>query len=294
MSDIIVRGNSTDGSIRVFSAVTTDLSERARQIHGCYPTAAAAMGRTLTIASIMGATLKNDTDSLTVQFNGNGPLGRLVVTSDSLSRVRGYIENPYADLPLNKKGKIDVGGGIGRGTLSIIRDLGMKEPYIGQVPIATGEIADDLIYYYAASEQIPTAIGLGVLVDTDGSVICSGGFMLQLMPEATEETAARLEDIVRALPPVTEMIKGGMTAEDILFRVTDGFDMLMENKPILPEYYCDCSKERMERALISIGKQELSNLIEEQGHAELTCQFCDNKYDFSKDELIRLMENAKK
>ncbi len=292
MSDTIVRGNSIDGSIRVFAGITTDLVERAREIHNCYPVAAAALGRTLTIASMMGATLKSETDAITIQFNGDGPLGTIVVTANSKSQVRGYVENPYVELPLNKKGKIDVGGGVGKGTLGIIRDLGLKEPYIGQVPIVTGEIGEDLTYYYATSEQVPTAIGLGVLVDTDGSIICAGGFMLQLMPEATEDTAEKLEKIVRSLPPVTTMIQDGLTAEDILFKVTDGFDMLMENKPIKPEYYCDCSKERMERALISIGRKELTSLIDEQGNAELTCQFCDNKYNFSKDELTELLNKA--
>lgn len=293
MSDVIVRGSSMDGSIRVFAGITTEMVERARQIHDCYPVAAAALGRTLTISAMMGATLKNDTDSMTVQFSGNGPLGRIVVVTDNKSRVRGYVENPQIELPLNKKGKIDVGGGVGRGRLSVIRDLGLKEPYVGQVPIVNGEIAEDLTYYFAVSEQVPTAIALGVLVDTDGSIICSGGFMLQLMPEASEKTAEKLEELMKTLPPVTTMIQDGMTAEDILFRVTDGFDMLMENKVIEPEYYCPCSKERMERALISIGKDEISEIIEEQGSAELTCQFCDNKYSFDREELEELLELAK-
>lgn len=294
MSDVIVRGSSMDGTIRVFAAVTTQLVERARQIHNCYPVASAALGRTLTIGAIMGLTQKNETDKLTIQFNGNGPLGKIVVLANSAAEVRGYVENPFADLPLNKKGKIDVGGGVGKGTLGIIRDLGLKEPYIGQVPIVTGEIGDDLIYYYAASEQIPTAIGLGVLVDTDTSIKCAGGFMIQLMPDATEETAVKLEKLVNGLPPVTSMIEDGMTAEDILFKVTDGFDMIMENKTITPRYICDCSRERMERALISIGKKELEDIIKEQGHAELTCQFCDNKFDFSKEELMQLIQKTKR
>lgn len=294
MSDVIVRGSSMDGTIRVFAAVTTQLVERARQIHNCYPVASAALGRTLTIGAIMGLTQKNETDKLTIQFNGNGPLGKIVVLANSAAEVRGYVENPFADLPLNKKGKIDVGRGVGKGTLGIIRDLGLKEPYIGQVPIVTGEIGDDLIYYYAASEQIPTAIGLGVLVDTDTSIKCAGGFMIQLMPDATEETAVKLEKLVNGLPPVTSMIEDGMTAEDILFKVTDGFDMIMENKTITPRYICDCSRERMERALISIGKKELEDIIKEQGHAELTCQFCDNKFDFSKEELMQLIQKTKR
>ncbi len=294
MSDKLVRGQSIDGSIRVFAAITTEIAERARQIHQCMPVASAALGRTLTAAAIMGAGLKNDTDSVTVQFSGDGPLGKIVVVTDSKSRVRGYVQNPQIDLPLNKKGKIDVGGGIGRGSMSVVRDLGMKEPYIGQVPIVTGEIAEDITYYYAKSEQTPTAVGLGVLVDTDYSIKASGGFMVQLMPFATEEAAERLEKQVRELPSVTDMITSGMTAEDILFRVTEGFDMIMQNEYITPLYECKCSKERMERALISIGREELEKLIEEQGEAELCCQFCDRKYTFDKMQLKELYEKAKK
>lgn len=294
MKDILVRGQSIDGAIRVFSAITTELAERARQIHNSLPVAAAALGRTLTVATMMGAQLKNETDSVTIQFSGDGPLGKLVAVTDCKSRVRGYVENPLAELPLNRKGKIDVGGGVGRGNLSIVRDLGLKEAYVGQVPIVTGEIAEDITYYYAKSEQIPTATGLGVLVDTDYSIKAAGGFMIQLMPFATDEVAARLEEQVRNLPSVTEMITSGMTAEDILFRVCDGFDMMMENNTVTPKYECKCSRERMERALISIGSVELQKLIDEAGEAELTCQFCDAIYKFDENELKDLLNRAKK
>ena len=197
------------------------------------------------------------------------------------------------DLPLSEKGKLDVGRAVGKGQLSVVRDLGLKEPYIGQVPIVTGEIAEDLTYYYAASEQIPTAMSLGVLVGTDNRAIAAGGFMLQLMPEADEALAAALEEKMKTIPPVTKMITDGMTAENILFAVTDGFDMLMDNHIITPEYRCKCSKERMERALISIGKEELESIIKERGEAELSCQFCDNKYRFTKAELEKLLKEAK-
>ncbi|MBE7044682.1 MAG: Hsp33 family molecular chaperone HslO [Ruminococcaceae bacterium] len=293
MSDILLRGNSMDGAIRVFVAITTDLVNEAQRIHHSYPVATAALGRTLTAAAIMGAGLKNETDSITIQFRGNGPLGNMYAVTDAQSRVRGYAVNPFVDLPLNKKGKLDVGGAVGKGQLNVIRDLGMKEPYIGQVPIVTGEIAEDLTYYYAASEQIPTAISLGVLVGTDNRAICAGGLMLQLMPEATEELAAALEDKVRTLPPITQMLADGMSAEEILFSVTEGFDMLMDNNAVTPVYHCPCSMERMEKALISIGRQELEDLIREQGEAELTCQFCDNKFTFSKEHLERLLREAK-
>ncbi len=294
MGDILVRGQSIDGAIRVFSAITTELSERARQIHNSMPVAAAALGRTLTVAAMMGAQLKNETDSVTIQFSGDGPLGKIVAVTDNMSRVRGYVENPLADLPLNRKGKIDVGKGIGRGRLNIIRDLGLKEPYVGQVPIVTGEVAEDITYYYAKSEQVPTATGLGVLVDTDYSIKAAGGFMIQLMPFASEETAEKLEKQVRNLPSVTEMITSGMTAEDILFKVCEGFDMMMDNNAVVPKYECKCTKERMERALISIGKTELQKLIDETGEAELTCQFCDAKYQFDRAALEELLNKAKK
>lgn len=293
MKDQLVRGQSVDGAIRVFAAVTTELSERARQIHQSMPVAAAALGRTLTVAAMMGAQLKNETDTVTIQFAGDGPLGKIVAVTDSSSKVRGYVENPFADLPLNRKGKIDVGGGVGRGRLSIVRDLGMKEPYVGQVPIVTGEIAEDITYYYAKSEQIPTAVGLGVLVDTDYSIKASGGFMIQLMPFATDDTAKKLEEQVRNLPSVSEMITSGMTAEDILFKVCDGFSMLMDNNIVNPLYECKCSKERMERALVSIGKTELEKIIAENGEAELTCQFCDAKYKFDKAQLEEILARAK-
>lgn len=294
MSDILVRGQSTDGSIRVFAAVTTELCGRAQEIHKSLPPATAALGRTLTATAMMcAAQLKNDTDSITVQFAGDGPLGKIVVVGDSKARVRGYVENPQVDLPLNKKGKIDVSSAVGRGRLSVVRDLGLKEPYVGQVPIVTGEIAEDITYYYAKSEQVPTAVGLGVLVDRDLSVKAAGGFMVQLMPDATEETAARLEKTVREIGSVTDMITAGMSARDILFKVTDGFDMLVQNNSTEPKYECKCSKERMERALISIGKEELGKIIEEKGEAELCCQFCDRRYLFGKNELENMLKSAK-
>lgn len=293
MADKLVRGQSMDGAIRVFACVTTEIAERARQIHSSSPVATAALGRTLTVAAMMGAQLKNETDSVTIQYSGNGPIGKIVAVTDSESKVRGYIENPYVDLPLNKKGKLDVGGAIGRGTLSVVRDLSMKEPYIGQVPIVTGEVAEDITYYYAKSEQTPTACGLGVLVDTDLSVKASGGFMIQLMPFATEETAEKLEKQVREIGSVTDMIVSGMSAEDILFKVCEGFDMMVENNYIEPKYECKCSKERMERALISIGKTELQSILDDTGEAELTCQFCDAKYKFDREELENMIKIAK-
>lgn len=293
MSDILVRGQSTDGAVRIFVAVTTELAEKARTVHGASPVAAAALGRTLTAAAIMGQNLKNDTDSITIQFMGDGPIGNVVAVTDNKSHVRGYVSNPYVDLPLNEKGKLDVGGAVGGGQLNVISDLGMKEPYSGQVPIISGEIAEDLTYYYAKSEQIPTAISLGVLVDTDCSVKCAGGFMIQLMPGATEEIAGIIEDKMKTVPPVTKMLEDGMTAEDILFAVTEGFSMIMQNESVKPEYKCTCSRERMKNAVISVGKKEIRDIIDEDGKCEVECRFCNNKYVFEKDELEEMHERAK-
>ena len=293
MSDVILRGQSMDGAIRIFVAVTTDLVNEAHKIHKTFPVATAALGRTLTIATIMGQNLKNDTDSVTIQFRGDGPLGNIVAVTDNKSQVRGYVVNPFVDLPLNKSGKLDVGGAVGKGQLNVICDLSMKKPYSGQIPIVSGEIAEDMTYYFAKSEQIPTAIGLGVLVDKDESVKCSGGFMLQLMPEATEDTAALIEDKVGKLPPITQMLSDGMTAEEILFTLTEGFDMLVQNETVTPAYKCKCSKHRMETAIISIGKKDISQIIEEDGQCEVECQFCNNKYTFGRAELEEMLKKAR-
>ena len=295
MTDILKRGTSVDGGIRIFATVTTDLVNVAQKIHHTYPVATAALGRTLSAGVLMSAAgLKNDTDSLTIQVKGDGPLGNIVVCADNKQQVRGYVANPFVDRPLNSKGKLDVGGAVGQGYLNVIKDMGMKEPYIGQIPLVSGEIAEDITMYYAKSEQIPTAVALGVLVDTDNSVIASGGFMIQMMPGSTDEDAQLIEKTLENLPPVTSMIADGMTAEDIIFAVADGLSFLVDNGEVTPVYKCSCSKERMEKALISIGREELTSLIEEQGEAELSCQFCDNKYKFSKQELEELLKAANK
>lgn len=293
MSDVIVRGQSMDGAIRVFVAVTTDLVNKAHEIHDTSPIATAALGRTLTVAALMGQGLKNDTDSVTLQFRGDGPIGNIVAVTDSKSEVRGYVVNPYVDLPLNEKGKLDVGGAVGRGYLHVIRDLSMKEPYSGQVPIITGEIAEDVTYYYAKSEQIPTAIGLGVLVGTDNKAICAGGFMIQLMPEATEEVAGMIEDRMKEIKPITEMLESGMTAEDILFYLTEGFDMLVQNETVEPKYQCKCSEKRMHDAVVSVGKKELRKIIDEDGKCEVECQFCNSKFVFDKPTLEEMYKKAR-
>ncbi len=293
MADVLKRGTSMDGGIRVFAAVTTDLVNEAQKIHNTYPVATAALGRTLTAGVLMSAAgLKNDTDSLTVQVKGDGPLGNVVVCADAKLNVRGYVSNPFVDRPLNQKGKLDVGGAVGKGALNVIRDLGMKEPYIGQIPLVSGEIAEDITMYYAQSEQIPTAVALGVLVDTDNSVLAAGGFMIQMMPGSTDEEAQLIEKTLENLPPVTSMIADGKDAEEIIFSVIEGIDFLIENTEGKPKYSCTCSKDRMEKALISIGKKEIEDIINEQGEAELSCQFCNNKYKFTKDELQKLSKKA--
>ncbi|MCH5212741.1 MAG: Hsp33 family molecular chaperone HslO [Oscillospiraceae bacterium] len=290
--DILVRGNSVDGTIRVFAAVTTELVNEMRRIHDTSATASAALGRLLTGAAIMGAQLKGEDDAITLQINGDGPLGTMIAVTDSNAHVRGYVANPHADLMPNSKGKLDVGGAVGSGFLSVIRDLGLKEPYIGRIPLTTGEIAEDLTYYYAKSEQIPTAIALGVLVDTDLSIKAAGGYMIQLMPEATDETADKLTELIQNLPPITDMVANGMTAQEIAFAVTNGFDMVIENKSAEPAYECKCSRQRMERALISIGRKDIREIIDEQGEAEMCCQFCDKKYVFSKEQLEEIYDKA--
>ena len=295
MSDIFKRGTSLTGDVRIFSCITTDLVSEAQKIHDTFPVATAALGRTLTAGVMMSAAgLKADTDSLTIQIKGDGPLGNIVVCADNKSNVRGYVANPYVDLPLNAKGKLDVGRAVGNGFLNVIRDLGLKEPYVGQIPLISGEIAEDLTSYYSQSEQIPTAIGLGVLVDRDYSVKASGGFMVQMMPGSTDETAHILENNLEKIGSVTKLIDEGKSAEDIIFALADGIDFMIENCNITPHYKCTCSKDRMEKALISIGKDEINSIIKEQGEAELSCQFCNNKYTFSKEELIKISDKTTK
>lgn len=294
MEDIVLRGVSTDGTIRIFAADTTRLVNEAVRIHKTFPTPTAALGRLLTAASMMGCMLKGKNDTITLRVKGDGPIEGVVAVGDSEGNVKGYALNPGAVVEHKYPGKLDVSAGIGKGTLSVICDLGLKEPYVAQMELVSGEIAEDITAYYATSEQVPSAVALGVLVDTDGSVIKAGGFILQLMPESTDETGEKLEKNIAALEPITTMLKNGLSCEDIIFKVTEGFDMLISNKDAAyPKYKCDCSRERVERALISMGKEEMESLIEEQGSAELTCQFCDKVYNFSKEELEELAKAYK-
>lgn len=292
MSDQLIRAISQDGLIKVSAVSTRDLTERARRIHKTLPVGTAALGRLLAAASMMGNALKEEAASITLQMKGGGPLGTLLAVSDHEGNVRGTVEHPAVDLPLREDGKLDVGGAVGnRGTLTVIRDLKMKEPYVGSVGLLWGEIAEDIALYFVESEQIPTACGLGVLVDRDQSVLAAGGYLVQLLPGAGEETAAGLEASLRAAGPVTELLKADPDPEALLRAALPGLLLeVLEKRPV--EYRCDCSRERMERALISLGREELQSMIDEQGGAELTCRFCDNVQKFSREDLEGLLASC--
>lgn len=294
MSDQLVRAISKDGAVKAVAVSTRGLTERARQIHKTLPVATAALGRTLAAASMMGNALKEDGASVTLQIKGGGPLGTLLAVSDNEGNVRGTVENPAVDLPLRSDGKLDVGTAVGcDGTLTVIRDLNMKEPYVGSVGLLGGEIAEDLAAYFVESEQIPTACGLGVLVDRDQSVLVAGGYLIQLLPGAGEDTISKVEGGILAAGSVTGLLRENDDPEALLYRVLSDFDLeILEHSPI--EYRCYCSRERMERALLSIGREELRALIEEKGEAELTCRFCDNVQHFSREDLEAMLESLEK
>jgi len=280
-------------STGVVAADTTELCNRAQEIHKMSPTAAAALGRTLTAAAIMGSMLKSADDSLTIQLNGGGPIGKVVAVGDGNANVKGYVGNPLVDLPLNDKGKLDVGGAIGKnGMLGIIRDLGLKEPYVGQVPLVNGEVAEDLTQYYATSEQLPTAVALGVLVDVDYTIKAAGGFILQVLPGAYDEDIDNVEKTIATISSVTEMLSNGKKPEDIVEQLLSDYEIEYFDN-VDTKYQCDCSRERTDRALISLGKDELTKIIEEDGKAEITCHFCDNIYKYTKEELETLLEQSK-
>lgn len=292
MNDYIIRGTSTDESIRFFSCITTVMVEEARKIHNCSPVSIAALGRLLTAGSMMGIMLKSEKDTMTLQINGKGPTGSIVVISDHTGNARGYITNPNVELMQREDGKLDVGSAVGvDGVLTVIKDLGMKEPYVGQIPIISGEIGDDISSYFATSEQTPTAVGLGVLVEVDGHVAASGGFIIQLMPEADEAVISKLEERLGSVKSVTDMISSGLYAEGMIKDILGDIEYkVCEEKQVV--YRCNCNKDRLERALISVGRQELEDLIQEQGNAELVCHFCNSKYHFDKEDLTMLLEKA--
>ena len=289
MSDEIVRAITGDGLVKAAAITGRDLVERARNIHKLLPMATAALGRTLLGASLMGDMLKEEKGALTLQIKGGGPLGTILAVSDWEGNVRGYVQNPHVALMEQRPGKLDVGAAVGvDGTLTVIKDIGLKEPYVGSIGLFSGEIAEDLAMYFAESEQIPTACALGVLVGLDQSLTAAGGYLIQLLPGAGEDMIAKIEAGVRAMGPVSSALAGGLDGEGLLRGVLNGFNLeILEKHPV--EYRCCCSRDRVSRALISMGRKELTQLIQEQGQAELTCQFCDQVYRFSQTELEQLL-----
>lgn len=290
MKDYIIRAVTDNGSIRAFACLTKEIVNTAFFHHKTSPVATAALGRLLTASAMMGAMLKGENDTISLQLTGGGPLGRVLAVSDSKSNVKGYASNPVVDMPLNSNGKLDVGSAVGTdGFLTVVTDIGMKEPYIGKIPLVTGEVGDDLTKYFAISEQVPSAVGLGVLVDTDYTAKTAGGFIIQVMPGATDEDISMLETNLAAIKSVTSLLDEGKTPEDILGMLLYGFEYHITDT-IDTKYYCNCTRERVEKALISLGSEELKKIIEEDGKTELTCHFCSNKYQFNKEELEKLCE----
>jgi molecular chaperone Hsp33 len=285
----LVRMISIDGALTVMAMDSTDIVSEMQKIHNTSKVCSAALGRTLTAASLMGSALKGRDDTVTVRFNGNGKAGSVIAISDSEGNVRGCIGEARVDLPLNKKGKLDVAAAIGTdGFLTVIKDLGLKEPYIGQVPIVTGEIAEDITSYFAISEQIPTVCGLGVLVNPETEeIICSGGFIIQLLPTAGEDTIEKVEKCIEKIEPVTTMLAKGMTPEEICRAVLSDFELEVLDTAS-PVYRCNCSKQRVEAALITTGEQALREMAEDE-KTEVTCHFCNKKYTFSSDEILKLI-----
>jgi len=286
MNDYIIRATAAGGNVRIFAANTKNLSNFAQKSHNTTPVATAALGRVLTAAAMMGATLKNDTDILTLDFRGSGKLGGIIAVVDNKSRVKGYVFNPNVEFMKNNKGKLDVGGALGIGVLTVTKDMGLKEPVSGQVELISSEIAEDITYYFAVSEQTPSSVALGVLVDTDLSVKQAGGYIIQLLPDAGEEVISHLEKVLPSLSPVTTLLEEGHTIEGILNMIFDDIEIL---DTIYPEFYCNCSREKTTKALISLGKEELSNILTEDKSATLHCNFCNKDYVFTEQDIEGLI-----
>lgn len=291
MEDYIVRATAGNSQIRAFAATTRNLVEAARSTHNTSPVATAALGRLLTAGAMMGTMMKGEKDILTLQIKGKGALGGVVVTADSQGNVKGYVHEPMVLLPPNEKGKLDVSGAIGPGYLSVIKDLGLKEPYAGQVALQTGEIAEDLTYYFATSEQVPSAVGLGVLMNKDNTVAQAGGFILQVMPFAEEKTIAALEGALAKVTSVTALLDQGMSPEDMLEQLLEGLDPVITDR-IPTQFACNCSKERVEKALASIGKKDLKEIIQDGKPIEMNCHFCNTTYTFSVEDVKRVLANS--
>ena len=292
MNDYIIRATAANDQIRAFAAVTTNMVETAREHHNTSPVATAALGRLLTAGAMMGAMMKGEKDVLTLQIKAGGPLQGITVTADSQGNVKGYVGNPDVCIPANSRGKLDVAGAVGPGFLTVIKDMGLKEPYSGQVMLQTCEIAEDLTYYFATSEQVPSAVGLGVLMNKNNTVRQAGGFIVQLMPFAEEEVISRLEQNVQKINSVTSLLEEGHTPESLLEKVLEGFDVQINEKTDT-RFHCNCSKERVEKALISIGRKELNEMIQEGKPIEMNCHFCNTNYNFTVEELKEILRRCK-
>lgn len=292
MNDYIIRATAANDQIRAFAAVTTQMVETAREHHNTSPVATAALGRLLTAGAMMGAMMKGEKDVLTLQIKAGGPLQGITVTADSKGNVKGYVGNPDVCIPANSNGKLDVAGAVGPGFLNVIKDMGLKEPYSGQVMLQTCEIAEDLTYYFATSEQVPSAVGLGVLMNKNNTVRQAGGFIVQLMPFAEEEVISRLEQNVQKINSVTNLLEEGHTPESLLEKVLEGFDLQINEKTDT-RFHCNCTKERVEKALISIGRKELNEMIQEGKPIEMNCHFCNTNYIFTVEELKEILRKCK-
>ncbi|NSK19973.1 Hsp33 family molecular chaperone HslO [Dorea formicigenerans] len=292
MEDYIVRATAAGGQMRAFAATTKNLVEAARVHHNTSPVATAALGRTLTAGAIMGSMMKNDTDMLTLQIRGDGPIEGITVTADSHVNVKGYVGNPDVMLP-PKNGKLDVGGAVGIGLLQVIKDMGLKEPYVGQTILVSSEIAEDLTYYFASSEQVPSSVGLGVLMNKDNTVRCAGGFIIQLMPFATEETISQLEENLKDVTSVTDFLDKGYTPEQMLEKLIGHLDLEITDT-IPTQFYCNCSKERVEQAVASIGKKDIQEMIDEGKDIEVKCHFCNTAYNYTVEDLKNILKRSKK
>ena len=291
MNDYIIRATAANDQIRAFAAVTTEMVETAREHHNTSPVATAALGRLLTAGAMMGSMMKGEKDVLTLQIKAGGPLQGITVTADSQGNVKGYVGNPDVCIPANSKGKLDVAGAVGPGFLTVIKDMGLKEPYSGQVMLQTCEIAEDLTYYFATSEQVPSAVGLGVLMNKNNTVRQAGGFIVQLMPFAEEDVISKLEQNVQKINSVTNLLEEGHTPESLLEKVLEGVDVQI-NEKMDTRFHCNCSKERVEKALISIGRKELNEMIQEGKPIEMNCHFCNTNYNFTVEELKEILRRC--
>ena len=292
MGDYMVRATAANAQVRAFAVTTKELVETARQAHNTSPVVTAALGRLLTAGVMMGSMLKGDDDLLTLQVRGDGPVRGLTVTANAKGEVKGYATVPDVILPANAKGKLDVGGAVGRGTLSVIRDLGLKEPYVGQTALVTGEIGDDLTSYFATSEQTPSSVGLGVLMEKTNTVRCAGGFIIQLMPFCDEKVIEKLEQRLAEVNSVTAFLDEGLTPEQILEKLLGDMDLVI-NDTVPTQFYCNCSRERVSKALIAVGRKELNEMIQEAKPVELKCHFCNSAYEFSTEDLKELLRKSK-